>query len=1011
MVTMNARIVALWFFSGLAAATALADPAATFTLRDYLRRDWQHELVFFPVDQALFGREGLMLVDGDGKPVAHQWVTAELAPAKRPSIAFFASVPTLGRADYRLVQGRAPKQTDLHVSEERESVRVENCLTGITLGGPEARRRGPIAGVRLRSGRWVGSSELELPIEAESFSVEVLAQGPVFVDVSASYGFGKDQFWEARFRLMAEEPVILVDERFRLPASSAYVLSLADGWTPDEMFHRDFANRCTTTALGAIRDEQVYLLKPWPSWWGEKPEGNWVAFCEKGSDDLVALGCREPGVWVEPGRTDWPTGVPISKPKLDARFQLDGFARKWMLAVLSRNESVSVEQPLSTPLPHKYLIKHGDVPLDRVKDYVLEWDDRATRHPRLFLTSSELERFRRTFQVDDQKLAALRQSKIALYAMDEHVAHFLATGDVELGRNLAGEGMGQLQRAIDELVQQATLHTQGTCPHHRTRPIIWSATTSDLALAPSILSEEERARVKGQLAFLCYTLSSPAFISPERGFSANPNMTTTARGMLGLVACTIPNHPQARHWAQMAVDEIEHELADWCGPGGGWLEAPHYMTVSMDAIVATAMALRESGLTEVEWLYDPRLKKTMAWLAKISTPPDPRLGGDRHMPAIGNTYLGERSCLPGWAARIWRDRDPQFAAGMQWMWKAHGSPKVLGIGGAYPGTEGYRFVMFDESIPAAPPGWTSELFPEAGAVFRAHFPSDRETYMHYVQGKMHQHYDYDEGSFILWGKGQPLCEDFGYYGRAPAADHSRVDDGVREVLGNEGRITQFASGPVDYLQGERIGWVRQILFLEDDDPLGPNFWFLRDTLPEGRDGQWRVWIATDQPPPVDQNPVRAVGRFEAELAVFFSEPARPGVTTESLTRRTGASGFPSGNESTQRSLQVAMPDGRPVAAVLYPLMKAQETPQFTALADGRIVKITSSYGTDYVILSAEPFLFRGEGIEFEGKAGAVQIRPKHVQLSLPCQGTLSFRGQTVVKENDDQRTASRRFGI
>ena len=166
----------------------------------------------------------------------------------------------------------------------------------------------------------------------------------------------------------------------------------------------------------------------------------------------------------------------------------------------------------------------------------------------------------------------------------------------------------------------------------------------------------------------------------------------------------------------------------------------------------------------------------------ISSPRDPRLGGQRHLPEIGNTYLGERTCVTGWLARLWKDKDPVFARQMQWMWHEQGAFPRPGFGGAF-GVSGYSALMFDSSIPAEAPPWGSEWFPEAGAVFRAHFPSDCETYLHYIQGRLHQHYDYDEGSFILWGKGQPLCEDFGYYARAPAADHSKVDDGFDEAIG------------------------------------------------------------------------------------------------------------------------------------------------------------------------------------------------------------------------------------
>jgi hypothetical protein len=290
-------------------------------------------------------------------------------------------------------------------------------------------------------------------------------------------------------------------------------------------------------------------------------------------------------------------------------------------------------------------------------------------------------------------------------------------------------------------------------------------------------------------------------------------------------------------------------------------------------------------------------------------------------------------------------------------------------------------------------------------VLRAHFPSDRETYLHYIQGRMHQHYDYDEGSFILWGKGQPLCEDFGYYGRAPAADHSRVDDGFGEQLGNEGRIEEFAAGAVDYLRGHRAGWQRQILFVKDADPLGPNFFVVRDSLTSGRPFDWRVWVAAAEPPGLGANPVRVKGRFDADLAVFFLDPAPPQLATQPATRRSGASGFGT-QETTQHCLHVKAPADQPVAAVLYPLLKDQPVPRFTPLAGGRGVKVDSSFGTDIVLLGLESFRFQGEGVEFDGKAGAVQIRPRGTRVALPCRGKLSHQGKQL-EHSGGGRTISR----
>jgi hypothetical protein len=774
------------------------------------------------------------------------------------------------------------------------------------------------------------------------------------------------------------------------------------------MFYRDNSSRCQLTRLAEVPGDTAFLLRAWPAWWGSTPSAHWTSFCESSGDDLLVLGCREPAVWVEPERTKWDAGVMLSKSRLEAAFQLQGFRRKWLLACLRKTESVPQGEKLVAPLPQQHLIRHGDVRLDAVKDYVLAWDDQATPHPGLFLTPPELDRFRKTFAVDRHRLATLRTAKMHPYQMEDYVAYFLATGDKELGRNIAGTLFELLQGAVDGFVLQNDLRTQGTAPHHRVCPVMWSAILADLAFAPGVLTPEERSRVKAQLAFLGYTLANPDFHSPERGYSANPNMTTSARGMLGLVACCLPNHPRARDWAQLALAEVRKELETWTGPNGGWLEAPHYMTVSMDSIIPVAAALRGKGFSDTEWLYHPRLKLAMAWLAKISTPPDPRLGGDRHMPEIGNTYLGERTCLPGWAAWIWRERDPQFAQQMQWMWQAHGAPKNLGIGGAYPGFQGYTSVILDGAAPAQPPRWMSEWFDDCGAVLRAHFPGPHETYLHYIQGRLHQHYDYDEGAFILWGKGQPLCEDFGYYGRAAATDHSRVDDGFSEQLGNEGRIHEFAAGAADYLRGERAGWQRQILLVKDDDPLGPNYFVVRDDVAANRAADWRVWIATDGAPALRTNPIRAQGRFAADLVVFFPDAPGPRLSTESLTRRSGASGFAS-QESTQWCLHVKLPGGTPCVAVLYPVLRNQPTPKLTALAEGRIIKIESTFGTDYAMLGQEEFRYAGEGLEFAGRTGVLQLRPQSVQLALPQGGKLSYGGKVIEKTAGNGTTVSQRF--
>jgi hypothetical protein len=62
-----------------------------------------------------------------------------------------------------------------------------------------------------------------------------------------------------------------------------------------------------------------------------------------------------------------------------------------------------------------------------------------------------------------------------------------------------------------------------------------------------------------------------------------------------------------------------------------------------------------------------------------------------------------------------------------------------------------------------------------------------------------------------------------------------------------------------------------------------------------------------------------------------------------------------------------------------------------------------------VMLALQNFRFKADGIQFYGKAGAIQTRPKGVRLSLPRRGRLSYRGTTVENRDGAARTVSRRL--
>ncbi len=133
----------------------------TFVLKDDLGQAWNHDLVFFPLAHApsTGERNNLALLAADGTSVPFQFCDAGT------KIAFLADVPRYGESLYRLVRQRqSPAATPWQIERNTDSLRVSNDITGVAV--PTAAgdfQHGPILGIMLKSGKWVGGSLLKLP--------------------------------------------------------------------------------------------------------------------------------------------------------------------------------------------------------------------------------------------------------------------------------------------------------------------------------------------------------------------------------------------------------------------------------------------------------------------------------------------------------------------------------------------------------------------------------------------------------------------------------------------------------------------------------------------------------------------------------------------------------------------------------------------------------------------------------------------------------------------------------
>ena len=137
------------------------------------------------------------------------------------------------------------------------------------------------------------------------------------------------------------------------------------------------------------------------------------------------------------------------------------------------------------------------------------------------------------------------------------------------------------------------------------------------------------------------------------------------------------------------------------------------------------------------------------------------------------------------------------------MHQQQGSDPLLMVGGFFPSLAGFSTLLADPSLTAAAPSYTSTLFGKTGVVLRNHYPSERESYLHFIAGENHSHYDMDSGSIVVWGKGRIVADDFGYEGGMPGDDHSMVTSPIARDS-DLMRVNAFSTtATMDYVRGGR----------------------------------------------------------------------------------------------------------------------------------------------------------------------------------------------------------------
>ncbi len=286
--------------------------------------------------------------------------------------------------------------------------------------------------------------------------------------------------------------------------------------------------------------------------------------------------------------------------------------------------------------------------------------------------------------------------------------------------------------------------------------------------------------------------------------------------------------------------------------------------------------------------------------------------------------------------------------------------------------------------------WTSEHFSDFGFILRSHAPTPGENFLLYLpykakcaDGAIWQHQVGSIGSWYAAGKAVA-----GWYpekGTQPDwafKPHVVIDDIAKNGALSRTRSNSFALLPrADYIsasysyaedpQGvpwacncgrcnwhpvsfrgktDDYAWTTQLLLASDDKSDGINYLIMRDTLDIDKASTWTF-------PAVD-------GMLDA----FVVSPAIP----------------------ADNAFQLKLPGAGVYYVALIP--KSNGTVERSASGDGKVIRLSGAFGTDYCFLG-KPTGDKGAygDAMFDGIAGAVQDRPTGLMLQLSAPGSVRYK--------------------
>lgn len=261
---------------------------------------------------------------------------------------------------------------------------IDNGVVAVKVpaeGGPDV---GPISGLRLGDGRWVGASAWATAAKPTAFTATVVGDGTLFALVRLRWTFpgtaglagDVPAFAEVDVRLGPGWRHVELAERHELPRGDRWELDLHAGWKPVQGFSRPYsgglfgdtakappADRPLLPGGQPFQAPELYIsLVPR---WNQQSRDGWLFAAGDGGQAVGAVAVRA-GSWLWPHDNMIDAVVREAGDQATLRLPAWHGRRTWWL--------MAGAQPTVAGLEKEYITRRAFEPLDKLnRDYDLDW--------------------------------------------------------------------------------------------------------------------------------------------------------------------------------------------------------------------------------------------------------------------------------------------------------------------------------------------------------------------------------------------------------------------------------------------------------------------------------------------------------------------------------------------------------------------------------------------------------------------------------------------------------------